>query len=144
MKCPVCDVDLKAQVDRGVDVMACPNCQGMWMTPTELDQLENEAFDNEADKGSLYLVTRETEMKCPVCSDNLKRFNYRFFDLEIDCCVDHGFWLDKGADDRILELMKGEEERVERDFGLEDMWAKRMAHLRSPSFFTRLRQHFTR
>lgn len=111
----------------------------MWMTPAELDQLENEAFDNEADKGSLYLVTRETELKCPVCSAALRRFNYRFFDLELDCCPDHGFWLDKDEDNRILELMKGEEERVERDFGLEDMWAKRMNHLRSPSFFTKLK-----
>jgi Zn-finger nucleic acid-binding protein len=142
MKCPKCNTDLKAQLDRGVEVMACSSCQGMWMTPAELDQLENEAFDNEADKGSLYLVTRETELKCPVCSANLKRFNYRFFDLELDCCPDHGFWLEKDADNRILELMKGEEERVERDFGLEDMWAKRMGYMRSPSFFGKIRNLF--
>ena len=58
MKCPKCNVDLQAQVDRGVDVEACPSCQGLWLTPSELDQLENEAFD-EQNKGSLYLVSKE-------------------------------------------------------------------------------------
>jgi Zn-finger nucleic acid-binding protein len=139
MKCPKCNVDLQPQNDRGVDVEACPNCQGMWLTPAELDQLENEAFANEANKGSLYVVSHGTDLKCPVCSSALKRFNYRFFDLELDCCPDHGFWLDKGEDNRILELMRGEEDRVERKFGTEDAWARRMNHLRSPTFFAKLK-----
>jgi hypothetical protein len=29
----------------------------------------------------------------------MKRFNYRFFDLELDFCPEHGFWLDKDKDD---------------------------------------------
>ncbi len=109
------------------------------MTPAELDQLENQAFDDEANKGSLFLVTCDTELKCPVCSVFLKRFNYRFFDLELDFCPEHGFWLDKDEDNRILELMGGEKKRVERDFRLEDMWAERMNELRSPTFFTKLK-----
>jgi len=139
MKCPKCNVDLQAQSDRGVQVEACPVCKGMWLTPAELDQLENESFSNEANKGSLFLVTRESGLKCPVCSNALKRFNYRFFDLELDFCPEHGFWLDKDEDARIVELMSGEEERVERKFGTEDAWANRMSHLRSPSFFSKLR-----
>ena len=109
MKCPKCNVDLQTQNDRGVEVEACPNCQGMWLTPAKLDELENEAFNNEANKGSLYLVSHETELKCPVCFAPLKRFDYRFFDLQLDCCPEHGFWLDKNEDDQILELMRGEE-----------------------------------
>lgn len=139
MKCPKCNVDLRHQTDRGVEVEACPKCEGMWMTPSGLDQLENQAFSNEEDKGSLYLVAHETDLKCPVCAVTLKRFNYRFFDLELDCCPEHGFWLDKGEDTRILELMRGEEKRIERDFGLEDAWARYMQKLRSPSFFKHLK-----
>jgi Zn-finger nucleic acid-binding protein len=139
MKCPKCNVDLQTQNDRGVEVEACPSCQGMWLTPGELDQLENEAFNNEANKGSLFLVSQETELKCPVFSAALKRFDYRFFDLQLDYCSEHGFWLDKGEDDQILELMRGEEGRVERKFGTEDSWAKYINHLRSPSFFTRVK-----
>jgi Zn-finger nucleic acid-binding protein len=144
MRCPKCNVDLQTQNDRGVEVEACPNCQGMWLTPAELDQLENEAFNNEANKGSLYIVSRETELKCPVCSATLRRFDYRFFDLQLDCCPQHGFWLDKDEDNQILELMRGEEERVERKFGTEDSWTKYINHLRSPSFFTKVKGLFHR
>jgi Zn-finger nucleic acid-binding protein len=144
MTCPKCNVDLQTKNDRGVEVEACPNCQGMWLTPAELDELENEAFNNEANKGSLYLVSQETELKCPVCAAPLKSFDYRFFDLQLDCCPDHGFWLDKDEDNQILELMRGEEERVERKFGTEDSWAKYINHLRSPSFFTKVKGLFHR
>jgi len=116
----------------------------MWLTPAELDQLENEAFNNEANKGSLYLVSQETELKCPVCSAPLRRFDYRFFDLQLDCCPEHGFWLDKDEDNQILELMRNEEARVERKFGTEDSWVKYINHLRSPSFFTKVKGLFHR
>ena len=144
MKCPKCNVNLQTQNDRGVQVEACPSCKGMWLTPAELDELENEAFNNEANKGSLYLVTEESELKCPVCSVPLKRFDYRFFDLQLDFCPEHGFWLDKDEDNQILELMRGEEARVERKFGTEDSWAKYINHLRSPSFFSKVKDLFYR
>jgi Zn-finger nucleic acid-binding protein len=144
MKCPKCNVNLQAQNDRGVEVEACPSCQGMWLTPAELDQLENEAFNNEANKGSLYVVSQATELKCPVCSAALRQFDYRFFDLQIDCCPEHGFWLNKDQDNQILDLMRGEEDRVERKFGTEDSWANYINHLRSPSFFTKVKDLFHR
>jgi hypothetical protein len=40
--------------------------------------------------------------------------------------------------------MRGEEERVERKFGKEDSWAKYINHLRSPSFFTKVKGLFHR
>lgn len=144
MKCPKCNADLRAQTDRGVEVEACPNCRGMWLTPAELDQLENEAFNNEANKGSLYVTSYETAFKCPVCSAPLKEFDYRFFDLQLECCPDHGFWLDKNEDDQILALMRGEEARVERKFGTEASWANYINHLRSPTFFSKVKGLFHR
>jgi Zn-finger nucleic acid-binding protein len=142
MKCPKCNVDLKPQNDRGVQVEACPKCQGMWLTPSELDQLENKVFSNEDNKGSLGVTNYETEFKCPVCSAPLKEFDYRFFDVEIECCPDHGYWLDKDEDNQILEIMRGEEARIERKFGTEDSWQKYINHLRSPSFFSKVRDLF--
>ena len=141
MKCPKCDVDMQSQMDRGVEVEACPSCQGMWLTPNELDQLENEAF-NEPNKGSLYLVSQETQLKCPVCSAALRQFDYRFYDLKMDCCPEHGFWLEKDEDRRVLELMREEERRLERKFTAEDLWSKHMNRLLSPSFFTKIRELF--
>jgi len=140
MECPNCKVALSKQTRHGLQVEVCPSCSGMWMTPLELDQLENEGFSNEADKGSLFLVTRDTTLECPVCQTAMKQFDYRFYDLAVDFCTDHGFWLEKDEDDRILELMKGEEARVERDFGLEDKWASRMREWRSPGFFGKLKE----
>ena len=142
MKCPKCNADLQTQSDRGVEVEACPKCKGMWLTPAELDELENEAFSNEANKGSLYVVSYETPFKCPVCAAPLKEFDYRFFDLQLECCPEHGFWLDKDEDDQILELMRVEEQRVERKFGTEDSWMKYVNHLRSPSFFSKVKDLF--
>jgi Zn-finger nucleic acid-binding protein len=139
MKCPKCDVDLRPQTDRGIEVQACPRCEGKWLTPSGLDQLENEAFDDEANKGSLFLVTREADLKCPVCGAGLKGFDYRFFDLQLDFCPEHGFWLEKDQDTRIVELMRGEAARLQKKFEAEDAWAKRMQHLRSPTFFSKLR-----
>ena len=142
MKCPHCNLDLQPHKDRGIDVEACPGCHGLWLSPAELDPLENEAFSDEEGKGSLYLVTQETVLKCPVCSSNLKQFDYRFFDLQIDFCPDHGFWLDKDQDNQILEIMKGEEKRLEREFRAEDSWAKCINNLRSPSFFSKIKNLF--
>ena len=144
MKCPKCQVDLQTQNDRGVEVEACPSCQGMWLTPAKLDELEHEAFDSEANKGSLYLTSQATELKCPVCSAPLQQFDYRFFDLQLNCCPEHGFWLDKDQDKQILALMSGEEARVEREFRTEDTWSKYINHLRSPSFFTKVKALFQR
>lgn len=127
-----------------MDVQACPKCQGLWLTPAELDQLENEAFSDEANKGSLYVVSHETSLKCPVCSAPLKRFDYRFFDLQLDCCPEHGFWLDKGEDNKILELMRGEEKRIERKLGTEASWDQYVNHLRSPTFFRKIKNLFGR
>ena len=139
MKCPKCNAELQARKDRDVDVQACPRCNGMWLTPAELDQLENEAFSDEANKGSLCVTSNDTAFKCPVCSAPLKEFDYRFFDLQLEFCPDHGFWLDKDEDNQVLELMRGEETRVERKFGTEASWSKYINHLRSPYFFSKLK-----
>jgi len=144
MKCPKCNAELQTQNDRGVEVEACPACKGMWLTPAEMDQLENEAFSNEANKGSLFVTSYETAFKCPVCSTPLKEFDYRFFDLQLECCPEHGFWLDQDEDNQILELMRGEEARVERKFGTEASWSDYVNHLRSPTFFSKVKDLFHR
>jgi Zn-finger nucleic acid-binding protein len=114
----------------------------MWVTPAQLDQLEHKAFDSDAEKGSLYLTSEEAKLKCPICSELLRQFDYRFFDLQLDCCPEHGFWLEKDQDDKILELMSGEEARLERDEQAENTWSKFINHLRSPSFLTKVKDLF--
>ncbi len=143
MRCPKCHVDLQTQTDRGIEVQACPSCRGMWFTPAELNQLEDQTFvAPDAEKGSLFIVSWQTPLRCPVCSTALKRFNYRFYDLELDCCLEHGFWLEANDDQRILDLMRKESSQLERKFQVEETWTKHFRHISSPSFFTKLKDLF--
>lgn len=144
MKCPYCNVDLVSTTRHKLEVKECPSCKGMWMEYKELEQLEDEVFDfGEAAKGTLAFSSTPTTAKCPECSALLKRFKYRFYDLEMDLCPNqHGFWLDHDEDTRILELMKKEEANYERKLLQEDKWAKTLKHMRSGSFLSKVRELF--
>ena len=39
IKCPVCDLDMKTLLVRGVEIDKCPECQGIWLDNEELDEL---------------------------------------------------------------------------------------------------------
>ncbi|MGC8624191.1 MAG: zf-TFIIB domain-containing protein [Phycisphaerae bacterium] len=139
MKCPNCNIDLQLCNDRGVMVNVCPTCKGLWFTPAELDEFEDLAIDPEVKTGSLYVVDWPTQLKCPVCSAGLKRFEYRFFGLQIDCCPEHGFWLEAKDDEKILSLMREEATALDRKFTAEQKWTKQLNHMRSGAFFGKLR-----
>jgi Zn-finger nucleic acid-binding protein len=75
----------------------------------------------------------------------LQRFRYRLYDSEMDFCPNqHGYWLDDDEDTRVLELMKREEANLTRKLLAEDKWALTLRHMRSPSFFSKLREWFHR
>ncbi len=144
MNCPNCNAALAPEKRRGIDMESCPSCKGMWLGRQELEQLEDEAFDLGDDKkGSLIFGAAPTTRKCPKCRQLMQRFQYRDYDLELDFCGDgHGFWLDAGEDERVLELMKKEEAGLERKVLAEDDWAARLNRLRSGSFLDRIRDLF--
>ena len=139
MKCPNCSTELVAAMRDGIEVEACPSCNGMWLNQQELTQLEDEAYDL-GKKGSLVFDPEPSSRPCPVCDQALKRFHYRDYDLELEFCeAGHGYWLDAGEDKRVLELMRKEEMSLERKFVAEDDWSSHLRHWRSPSFTDRLR-----
>jgi Zn-finger nucleic acid-binding protein len=139
MKCPNCGAELAAAHKDGVDLDLCPSCQGMWLTPQELDQLETEVFDL-GKKGTLVFNPEPSSRRCPVCQGAFQKFHYRDYDLELEFCADgHGFWLDAGKDQRVLQLMRQEEASLERTYSAEDSWAAHLRHWRSRSFLDRLR-----
>jgi len=144
LKCPNCNSDLVPTTRHKIEVNRCQSCKGMWLEYRELDQLEDEVFDfGEQAKGTLILDSTPTSAKCPECSALLKRFRYRFYDLEMDFCENlHGFWLDDDEDTRILELMKKEETNYQRKLLAEDQWARALKHMRSGSFLSKVRQLF--
>lgn len=144
MKCPKCDVDLVSAVRHKVQVNECPSCKGMWLDSQELNELEDEAFDFGDDaKGTVVFSSTPTTARCPVCSAPLRRFYYRFYALEMECCGNqHGYWLEADEDTRVLELMKQEEKDYERKVLAEDQWGKTLKRLRSPSFLSKVRDLF--
>lgn len=116
----------------------------MWLERQELNQLEDEAFDFGDDaKGTLFLSSTPTTAKSPECSAPLKRFQYRFYDLEMEVCANqHGYWLDEDEDTRVLELMKQEEKDYERKVLAEDQWARTLTRMRSGSFLSKVKNLF--
>ncbi|HEY3918803.1 MAG TPA: zf-TFIIB domain-containing protein [Stellaceae bacterium] len=141
MKCPNCNADLVALKRDRIDMDACPSCKGMWLSRQELEQLEDEAFDLGDDKkGSLMLSTSDSARKCPQCSQPMKTFDYREYDLELDFCgAGHGYWLNADDDKRVLALMKKEEGGLERSVLAEDKWAKSMQRMRSGGFLDKIK-----
>ncbi len=146
MKCPRCKLDLTTTERYKLKVNQCPSCHGMWFEQAELGELEDEVFDfGDRWKGSLFIDSTVTADQCPECSAQLQKFQYRFYDLQMEVCPNqHGYWLEADEDTRVLELMKREEADLRRKLLAEDKWAATLRHMRSGSFFSRLRDKFTK
>jgi len=145
MKCPNDNSELASAKRDGIDLELCPTCKGMWLTRAELNQLEDEVFDfGDNEKGTLAFDPEPTALKCPECGKPMRKFQYRFYDLEILLCDDgHGFWLDAGEDQKILAFMKQEEAGLERKALAENRWTAHMKYLRSGTFLDRVRSFFS-
>src|SRR5689334_21845731 len=105
-------------------------------------QFGADADDPAQDRGQLLSIL-QGDAKCPECNALLRRFRYRFYDLEMELCENqHGYWLDDDEDTRVLELMKEEEADLERKLLAEDKWATTLKHMRSGSFLSKVRERF--
>ena len=144
MKCPRCGVDLQPAERHKLEVSYCQSCKGMWLEHPELEQLEDEVFDfGDRWKGTLVFGSTATSDKCPECAALLRRFRYRFYDLEMELCPNqHGYWLEDDEDSRVLDLMKREEADLQRKLLAEDKWSATLRHMRSGTFFSRLKDLF--
>src|SRR5260221_3691465 len=145
MKCPRCDGDLKKTMYAGMEVEACSSCGGVWLARNELDELEDKVYSNDDEKGTVFLKSESVDMKCPVCSEKLQEFEYRYSDLILDYCKNgHGWWLDKSEDQKIVDLMSQVEGEVERKHKIENEWSDHVKKLRSPSFIDKVKDVFNK
>ncbi len=142
LKCPNCKVDLVSAARHKITVQTCPSCKGMWFESQQLEELEDETFDfGEHAKGTLIPSSSPTTLKCPECAASLRRFQYRFYDLEMEFCENqHGYWLANDEDTRVLELMRQEEKDLQRKLRVEDRWAATLRRMRSGTLLERLRE----
>jgi Zn-finger nucleic acid-binding protein len=125
MNCPKCTTQLVHKSYKGMmEVECCPNCRGMWLDSDELDRLEDVAFSKDSLKGSLIHRETATSLPCPHCGKPLFEFQYRLYSLKLDLCIEenHGFWLDAGEDERVLEIMRQRSSEMSRKHEVESEW----------------------
>ena len=143
MKCPRCNTELQLQEYRGIEVDRCPECQGLWLDHPELDQLEDTVMDDDVAKGTMEYASRESDIPCPTCGDLMTTFNYRAYNLPIDYCPkEHGFWLDAGEENRVLELMRQRIKDLRRSSGAEGEWARFLKRVGSRTFMDKVKDLF--
>ena len=143
MQCPECKSELKVENFKGMEVKKCPQCAGLWLDLPEMDQLEDTVYSYEDDsKGTRVFSTFKSDFSCPVCQELMQKFNYRYYDLVINFCPKDGYWLEKDEEKRILELMKEEAKEMVDDAKAEKQWADILNHIKSPSFWNRLKSLF--
>ncbi len=143
MNCPRCSAQLKVQTFKGVDVDRCPTCEGMWLDHGELDQLEDTVMDDDHAKGTMFFRAEGSDLQCPKCNAPMKWFRYRHYNLELDFCeAEHGFWLDKGEEKRVLEIMEQRIKDLKRSASAEVEWGKFLSNINSKSFMAKLKGLF--
>ncbi|MCL4273568.1 MAG: zf-TFIIB domain-containing protein [Anaerolineales bacterium] len=134
MNCPKCNSELVKKFYKGmIEVDSCPHCRGMWLDFHELDQLEDINFNKDEQKGSLVHFQTRTDHPCPHCGTALDEFQYRLYDLKLDTCAenDHGFWLDAGEDERVMEIMQKRAAQIHRKVNAEAEWKQMLKNMHS-------------
>ena len=126
LKCPRDETELIIEHHKGIEVDHCPTCNGRWLDHHELDQLEALAApDEDTRKAMVEYAKRPSDLKCPVCEKQMRAFNYRAYNLEIDTCEDeHGFWLDAGEEGRVHDIMEERVRGLARAASAEEAWGK--------------------
>ena len=145
MDCPRCSSELRSEKYKGIEVDKCVSCEGMWLDFPELDQLEDTVLKEDDLKGTMITRTHESEIHCPKCKGPMQQFRYRYNELFLDVCeAEHGFWLDKGEEKRVLELMERRIQKLKRSTTAEQEWSKFLGRIGSRSFFDKLKDVFRR
>lgn len=145
MDCPRCRVELKLTKHEGIEVDECPSCEGLWLDHHELDQLEDTVLDDDQIKGTMMFKSEGSDLLCPRCGNHMRWFRYRHYNVEMDFCeAEHGFWLDKGEEKRVTEIMDQRIKDMKRSVRAEAEWGKFLSSLKSKSFMDKLKNMFRR
>jgi len=145
MKCTKCNGEFKTENFKGIEIDRCVSCKSIWLDYDELDQLEDTVWDHDESKGSLFFGTQPSTIKCPKCGTEMKKINYRFYDLELEICPNScGFYLDVDEELRILELMEKDKKAFKRKTEAEDEWAHSLHRMRGKSVLDKLKSFLKR
>ena len=144
LKCIEDGSALEESKTSGEPSMRCPQCDGAWLTTESLQAIEDSAFGTGMVKGQMRYGERETDHECPHCGEAMTRFRYRGYNLEIEACPgDAGFWLDRGEDRDIKDVMRNRGRNLRRSAGAQEAW-KRTRRGEKQSVFDRILDIFRR
>ena len=123
MICPLDQTELQSARLRGIEVERCPACKGEWLEHAELAELEDQVFPEGVPKGTVHFGDHPSGRSCPHCSEEMTRFRYRGWPLELERCPsDAGYWLDDGEEKRIRDFMNERKSRLGRSASAERLW----------------------
>lgn len=133
MNCPRCNVALMVEFHDGIEVDHCKTCNGRWLDPHQLDELEATVPSTEAERrATIQYAQRPSELSCPVCTKNMVAFNYRAYNLELDTCKEeHGFWLDAGESGKVRDIIEERIRGLQRAATAEAAWGGFLSGLRN-------------
>jgi len=121
-----CPVDRSQLIDSkasGEESSKCDLCGGLWLTTAVLESLEDNAASDDMVKGQRQYGKHVVDHTCPHCNEQMIRFRYRGYNLEIEACPnDEGFWLDKSEDRKIRDVMKQRGSNLGRAASAERSW----------------------
>jgi Zn-finger nucleic acid-binding protein len=132
MKCPRDGTELVVEQEyHGIEVDRCPTCNGRWLDHDELDQLEATVPSTaEERRATIRYAEHESEMDCPKCGKKMQAFNYRAYNLELDTCDEHGWWLDAGEEARVRDVIQERVKGLARAASAEAAWGRFLGGLR--------------
>jgi Zn-finger nucleic acid-binding protein len=125
LNCPRDATELAQGKEHGIEVDRCPGCQGAWYDYDELEALEATIASDDERTGTIDYAKRESTLRCPVCEQQMRAFNYRAYNLELDACAEgHGFWLDAGESARVRDVMRERVSGLRRAGAAQKAWAR--------------------
>ncbi len=144
LKCPRDSTELVIEHHSGIEVDHCPQCNGRWLDHHELDLLEATVAKEEHQRRAMIeYAKRSSELNCPVCDKQMRAFNYRAYNLEIDTCEDeHGFWLDAGEEGRVRDIMEERVRGLDRAASAEQAWGKFLGRVGQKSVWDQIKGMF--
>jgi Zn-finger nucleic acid-binding protein len=138
MNCPNCGFEVRHQKYEGVDIDRCTECKGIWLGAPDLDRLEDRDFQESEVEGAVLQEANHSDLLCPQCRDVMHEFHYRYYEMVLDFCPKHGYWIDHAEEQRVLQLMDKESRALMNNLRPEQRWANTLIKLRSPAFWGRL------
>ena len=132
MQCPREGTELVVEREyHGIEVDRCPSCNGRWLDHEELDHLEATVPSTpEERRATVKYAERQSELACPRCGGTMTAFNYRAYNLELDACDEHGWWLDAGEEARVREIVQERVRGLARATSAEAAWGHFLGGLR--------------